>query len=757
MVFVLMIGISDRTCGDIVFENARVRAVLGEDAVWRSLVDKATGAEHIGKPATTFASATHPKTDARDHVDVLGLQQRVTSSRADTVTASRARMAENRLIITVGESELTYRFATQDDWIAFTLEKVSGRRPQALDLLRLSIDTGEHVGSRLAVACDEKFAVGLAALNFQSHATASRSGGRTVLAAQTQDAPGPPIEGAGAAIVAAPTTEFPRALQRLSKAFDLPRNEAGDRPSKELPMARESYWFLSFGEADIDRVISLCQQSGIRRVLLSSGAWCRSPGHYDFNTKNFPEGLESLRRSVARLNAAGVGVGMHCFASKVAKIDAYVTPVPDRRFWVDRSDALSADVGPSDAEIRVTGDLRQWPGSPVASQILWEGGVDRHREVIIDDEIIRYERIGPADRWNTFEGCRRGAWGTRPAAHEGGAIARHYGVDGCINGYIVDQETSLINETTSRLASIFNACAFDMVYFDGGEDVDRRRFVHYVSRFQAAAMARFTKRPIVHMGTILTHNLWHSFTRSGTVDTYLNTLRGKIIAGAQMDSWPTVRERIDKSVAYLESLRNDMMPSELGWFGIWPKEKGTDGLQIDDIEYLMCRSLAYDAPISLQTSFSQMAKHPLTAGILELVRAYEQLRKERTFSEQALAPLRQKGADHAVVRIDDGWRLFRFGPRFAIGDGAFAQTGEGGQSAIALLWHPVSEGHLRIPIPRAKVRLQDLTGHDVPIDEIEGHARLPLGPRRYALFADRMTSSDLRNALAKSEFIARQR
>lgn len=750
MVFALMIGISDHAYGDIVFENARVRAVLGEDAVWRSLVDKSTGAEHTGKPATTFASSTHPITEARDHVDVLGLQQRVTSSRAGTVAASRARMAEDRLIITVGECELTYQIATQDDWIAFTLEKVSGHRPQTLDLLRLSIDTGEHVGSRLAVAWDVKFAVGLAALNFQSHATATRYGGRTVLAAQTQDSPGPPIEGAGAAIVAAPTTEFPRALQRLSKAFNLPRNEAGDRPSKELPIARESYWFLSFGEADIDRVITLCQQSGVRRVLLNSGAWCRSPGHYDFNTKNFPEGLESLRRSVARLNAAGVGVGMHCFASKVAKIDAYVAPVPNRRFWVDRSDVLSADVGPADAEIRVTGDLRQWPGSPVAPQKLWEGGVDRHREVIIDDEIIRYERIGPADRWNTFEGCRRGAWGTRPSTHMRGAIARHYGVDGCINGYIVDQETSLIDETTSRLASIFNACDFDMVYFDGGEDVDRRRFVHYVSRFQAAAMARFTKRPIVHMGTILTHNLWHSFTRSGTVDTYLNTLHGKIIAGAQMDAWPTVREHIDKSVAYLESLRNDMMPAELGWFGIWPKGKGTDGLQIDEIEYLMCRSLAYDAPISLQTSFSQMAKHPLTGGILELVRTYEQLRKERTFDETALAPLREKGADHAIVRSGDNWRLYNFTPRFSIDGGAFAQTGEGHGGALALLWHPDHDALLKISPAPANLRLHDIQGHDVPMKCDDSGVVLPLGPRRLTLCADGIDGDAMRQMLARA-------
>ncbi len=33
--------------------------------------------------------------------------------------------------------------------------------------------------------------------------------------------------------------------------------------------------------------------------------------------------------------------------------------------------------------------------------------------------------------------------------------------------------------------------------------------------------------------------------------------------------------------------------------------------------------MALDAPISLQTSFSQMDRHPLTPDILEIVRVYE--------------------------------------------------------------------------------------------------------------------------------------
>jgi len=139
-------------------------------------------------------------------------------------------------------------------------------------------------------------------------------------------------------------------------------------------------------------------------------------------------------------------------------------------------------------------------------------------------------------------------------------------------------------------------------------------------------MGKFTKRPLVHMGTILTHHLWHSFTRSATVDTYLNTLHGAILSGGRSDSGDRPAAHRQVGAVYAER-REDRMPGELGWFGIWPKENNSDGLQLDEIEYLMAKSLAYDAPISLETSFGQMAKHPLTPGILEIVRAYEELRR----------------------------------------------------------------------------------------------------------------------------------
>jgi len=727
--------------GEIGIENPRLRLVLGEDATLRSLADKATGKDFCpqGKSAP-LATARIADRTYRSH-------------RSYWEPGGRLALAFDGC-----DTRLVYAVRPEPDWILFRLDSVEGTRPSHVTLLALPVALTQHVGPRLAGAWDDTQAICLMAANLQTQCSARRNGAVAELTATTQDTPGPKLEGAAFALVACPTKDLDAALDKLAVACALPRNsDANGTPSRNLPVARQSYWFLSFGEKDADKVVDLCRRSGFRQVMMGSGSWCRTVGHYTFNTTWYPDGIESLRRTVAKLHDAGILVGMHCFASKVSKTDAYVTPVPDRRFWVDMSATLAADIAADEGTIRTSSDLSQWPGSPVAKQKIWEGGVVKHQEVVIDDEIIRYKSIGPEGTFDTFLGCERGAWGTRRAEHKAGAACRHYGVDGCINGYIIDQETTLLDETTSRLAEVFNACGFDMVYFDGGEDVDRRRFNHYVSKFQATAMAKFTKRPLIHMGTIMTHNLIHSFTRSGTVDTYLNTLYGHIIAGGKLDTWPTVKSHIDRSVAYMLSVGEDRIPGELGWFGIWPKGKNTDGLQLDEVEYLMCKSLAYDAPISLQTSFSQMDSHPLTPGILEIVRVYEDLRLSGKVPAATRKRLGEKGKDFLLLD-EAGQPDFvevELAPAVAGGREVRAVIGKRGNGAVASVWHYAgAEGKLVIPTPTIAVGGMTVVreGKAVNAERCPGGEAVPIGSRRTLLTFAGPAPEDVRKLLAASRF-----
>ena len=39
--------------------------------------------------------------------------------------------------------------------------------------------------------------------------------------------------------------------------------------SRDLPIARQSYWSLTFGERDVEKVIDYCRKTGFRQVMMN--------------------------------------------------------------------------------------------------------------------------------------------------------------------------------------------------------------------------------------------------------------------------------------------------------------------------------------------------------------------------------------------------------------------------------------------------------------------------------------------------------
>lgn len=734
----ILIGPSGLRAEEMSFalDHPRLQLKLGADARWREVSDKASGRSFVfsAKPVP-FAKL---RRQGREHAST-GVERR-----GDEL---RIRFGDGLPLLRCG-------LTPNSNGTTFRLLGLEGRGSAEVDrieFLRLPVTLAERVGRHLGVVWNEDFAICVAGGSLRTDAGAQRAGDHALLVARAHRDTG--FEGAEAAILAGAPGEMRTLLRNHAQSSGLPQNEGGGIDSKDMPAARASYWFLSgIGEKDAERLIALGNQSGIRQVLLSQCCWAATTGHYRFNENRFPRGLEGLTGFVSKLHDAGFLVGMHTFVSKVSKNDPFVTPVPDRRFWTDATAALAAPVDEDATEIPVKEPLAEWPASPLCKKKVWEGGIAKHRDLVIGNEIVQYDAVSEDGR--RFLGCRRGAYGTDAASHAAGAPIRHYGVDGCIDGYIIDQETTLLGEVAGQNAAIFNAAGFDMVYFDGGEDVPRPHYWHYCTRFQDAALSRYQKRPLIHMGTVMTHLLWHSFTRSGTVDTYLNTLHGAIIAGAPPAKWPTVREHIDRSVKRVIDCQDDLMPGELGWFGIWPKGEGTDGLQMDEAEYLLAKSLAYDAPVSLQTTFKQMDAHPLTSGILDLVRVYEGLRLSGTAAETDRARLRETGKDFLLVTRGERREFVEVRPApVAGGTGAVrAMAGKlAGKGAVASLWHVERTGELRLEPGLSGARLFDVDGREIALRQERGVLVVPVGPQRNVLVCEKGNVDELSRRLATAQ------
>jgi hypothetical protein len=713
---------------DITFENQNYKVTISDNAQFTSVFDKASKRELCPAKNNVPFALLEDKFPA-DKMTVKDRNIQFSFKGTDTV--------------------ITYAAVPAENWIVFRLTNIQGKRPKSIVLCQVPIAITKNVGRLLDITYDDKTSVCLMAANMQTNGRATTKKAYTLLQATSQDSPGPALEGAAAALVIAKTENIRKILRDASQTFNLLTNEdVNGIPSKES-MGRLSYWFFNVKESDADGIIALCKKTNIKQFMMGFGSWAKTAGHIEYNTKNFPDGAASLKRFAKKLNDAGIGCGSHSFVSKISKKDSYVTPIPNKQFWVDKQTTLAADISADAKSIKVTSSIKEWAGSPIASQKRWEGGVKKHQDVIIGDEIIQYKSIDP--KTNTFIGCTRGAYGTHKAAHKKTDPALHWGVDGCINGYIIDPDSQLMDEVAQRMADVFNECGFNMIYFDGSEDVPRTRYDYYSTIAHAKTVEKIRTRPLMHLGGGRTHRLWHSFTFGATVDTYLNTISGRIISGEKVEKLPTVRKHIDRSVRAVIAAKKSLMSGELGWFGIWPKTTRygheVDGLQLDELEYLMVKSLAYDAPISLEVGFATMEKHPLCPEILNIVGIYENLRMNRLVDDKTLGKLKSLGKDFSRITIGDKTEFVKMKviPSVANTHDIRALVGTlADGSTVINTWHYTGESHtVQIPAENLEVAAYDLYGKKIPLDVTDQMINIPVSAARLTLVLKNITVAEI--------------
>lgn len=701
------------------FETTSVLFRAGSDARWKEIRDLARGEDRLLGGSWPIA--------------VLALED------GGRLEARRASSAPGGLRIEFGPGpgeasraprSILLGLEVREEAVVFELRSDPGEGVAKVEFANAPLAIEDRVGAVLNAAWDERFAAALLGLDADVECAPERVPGGAVLRAHAWKRFA--FAGRRAALVAGPPSELRRRIRAVEEAFGIPGTSGDGPPVKDLESARRSYLFLTdMTEAAIDRAVEAAIRGGFGCVMVTQTSWSRTTGHYLFDERRFPSGIEGLAEMARRFHAAGLQAGLHIWASKVSKNDPYATPVPDRRLFFDRRTALAEAIDERAASLEARDPVSDWPGGTVARA--YEGREADHCDLIIDDEIIRYEGAGRDGDAHAFAGLVRGAYGTRAAPHAAGTPILHPKIDGCIPGYVVDQDSGILEEIAERVAGLIDGSGFDMVYFDGGEDVPPPLW-RYATKFQLAVLERTRRRPLIHQGTILTHFLWHSFARTNTVD----------IATSG------VKAHIDRSVKGLEACRANFIPGELGWFGLWPPSGSNPGLRTDEVEYLLARSLAHDAPISIETSLAAIEAHPLSGTILDLVRTYENLRLHREIPEEALAPARASGPDFALLLPER--RLAAVEPPLEIAGGIRACIGEDGGGSFAILSRAGRRGELALPIGRDALELRDLEGRPLEVAGDASRARLRVGPERLRLRARGLEPGELRAALETATF-----
>jgi hypothetical protein len=600
--------------------------------------------------------------------------------------------------------------------LMITLSKVQGSDVQQLDLALLVARPVGTPGHWLAVLSNPRETIALLATTDSVRARLVPHGSNMEFEGSAFPQFG--MDGQGVAIVTAPTTAFLRVIHRLENRFRLPAPTIAGQWAKTSPDARSSYLLTDLTEGNVDETIRYARRGNFKYILIYAWTWASSLGSYPVNVANYPNGEEGLAATIAKVHAAGLKVGMHMLTSFVSKNDPLVRPIPDPRLLKDAQARLAAPVDSTATTIVASAPLRGFPGSPA-----FYGSNKAGTDIQIGNEILECSGVGVGDP-RVFSRCKRGFAGTRASPHPGGSrvehLAERYG------SYLVNLRTSLKQQLANRISALIDRCGFDMVYFDGGEANSADGPAWYWVSQQQMAIWKRVHRSLLMLGSGLTQWDWHLFGRMSSDDAV------ELQPKAYLDSF--------KIPGRWNMYKNNFMSADLGWWGLFDSTPERAATLPDEAELYGVRMLALNAPLSLETTLSQLEANGRTDEMLGMIGRYDRLRLANAVPKSVRAKLRsgewhmsvsgnqvnfipvhEKSARIGVpgqlrIRGRGGAQPLRFRIR------ALATPGRSIDRGALVLLHPASP--MSVPLPAAGSRMPGALAARFPLGGMAGSLNL---------------------------------
>lgn len=673
---------------DVVIENAAVRLVIGADGAARSLIHKSTGEECLAAEVRTpICAITQYRPYDNENFLIYPAKPRV-------FPACRVERRGDRLYVGFEDTYdiAVIRLDIEDDYIGFSLERVDYRieaygvkRQTEIDefaLLRLPLRPRAHFGEWLNVVWDDRVAVNLLGTHPGTRIDAFPTAVATTLYAGLDAQVG--LFGPGAALVVSSREGLLPAIGQIERDYDLPRGVESRRDGSY----RCSYYSLrGVTPENIDAHIEYARRGGFRTMMVYYVDFARSCGHYGWR-EEYPGGMEDLRYVTDRIRAAGMIPGLHFHYSKVGVNDPYINGGhPDTRMNSVCELVLAEPAGAADTVLVVEGNtqgLRREEG---------------RRLLHLGDELISYADCTIRPPY-MLTGCRRGLHNSQPAAHAAGSRARLLDVDDWPLFVRIDQNTGIQREIAGRLGRIYAEAGFRFVYFDGAEDVPMP-YWYNVSRSQSVVYDALRPAPLFAEGALKSHFGWHILSRGNAFDIFP----------------PEYIRPAMKKYTLRCAARNaeDFTAVDFGWVNYLAPGGATIGMQPDMYEYIYCKALAWDAPVSLVGNLEELRRHPRTEDNLRVMERWERAKLADVFTPEQKERL--KDPDREFFLFEDSQGRFELYPcrQLTPNDesGVRAFLFRRGTKSCILYWHTSGEDQLRLTLPASRPTLTDDRGRRI--------------------------------------------
>ena len=460
------------------------------------------------------------------------------------------------------------------------------------------------------------------------------------------------VIGSKIALFGSPAGRALETLGAIEVAEGLPHPTIDGEWGKTARSANAAYLILDFSENDADEAIEWTRRAGLRYLYHSEPF--ENWGHFDLNDR-FPSGRDGLRGVVERAAAQGIHVGVHTLSNFITTNDPYVSPVPDLRLARVGSSELAVDIDARQTEI------------PVASpEFFAQYDNNNLRTVVVGEELIQYRAVSEDEPWRLLD-VTRGAFDTRPAPHAAGdevALLADHGY------HVFLSNAELGIEMAETLADLFNETGLRQISFDGVEGNQSTGMGNYGEiLFTSAWYERLSPDIRSHYiadASRTTHYFWHIYTRMNWGEPWYAGFR------------ESQTEYRLKNQPYF---KRNLMPAMLGWFRMTPE------ISIEDVEWMLARSAAFDAGYALVTSYEALEGNGFADRILDAIGAWEKARMADVFSEDQKSRMEDVGTEFTLERAESDdpadWSLVEIHPEIIRHDRGVRQPGEPTSSALS--------------------------------------------------------------------------
>jgi hypothetical protein len=585
------------------FSNRRAALAIDTQGRIASLRTKATGRELLAAP-TPLVSAL--LSDGRR------LSARTVSRKGDTLTFAFPR----------GLGSAVIDVDTRRDFFTFTVRSLTLTNAASLTFCNLSVAPATYCGGMANMLSDDMDAVCLRGYDLPVEMEASGH----ALRVWTTAAHG--LTGCRAGLAAGPKTEMPALLRAMADSAGVPTSKLGGPWSFGAEANRGSYLFADLAHAATDDWIELARRGGFSTVHLHG--WWRTLGHYDVSTNLYPRGLADMKDTVERIHAAGLRAGIHTLTACIDPRDAWITPEASPDLIPFDTYTLARDLSPTDTVLVVN-------EPPSARHDTVFTYMSNGNAIRIGTEIIQYTEVSRTPPY-AFSRCTRGAFKTRPAAHAAGEQADY--LQQRYISFYPQPDSPLAADLADHVATVFNTCKLDQIYFDGSEGMMSR---FGIDAMRHAIFKRLNGDPLVEASCHGAHNWWfHS--RLGAWDHPV---------------WAAKRFH-DKHIATSAQYRDsDLLEPQMGWWAPRTPTPQARGHFLDELEYFACKNLGLDAAMSIQgvnVSYAPLPFH--LEKQFTLLGWYEHLRLARYFDTQTVARVAVPGDEFRLRQNREGaWQF----------------------------------------------------------------------------------------------------